>query len=151
MAKRRKKSTRRAAKRPKTGAGRSGLENVIIKAMRESKLKHEYETLKLPYTIPASKRAYLPDIILPNGIIIEIKGRFTATDRKKMKLVKEENPDLDIRIIFDHNNLLRKEGKMRYGRWAELNGFPHYCFVTPGIVGEQDEHWLDIVKRWYEE
>lgn len=41
--------------------------------------------------------------MLDNGILIEIKGYFTATDRKKHLLVKEQNPELDIRFVFGNS------------------------------------------------
>ena len=45
----------------------------------------EYETMNLYYEV-AEQRKYTPDVILPNGIILELKGRFTSNDRKRCYL-----------------------------------------------------------------
>lgn len=60
---------------------------------------------------------------------IEAKGRFFSKDRTKMKYIKEQHPDLDIRFIFlDGNNKLSKTSKTTYMEWAERYGFPaHNC------------------------
>lgn len=62
---------------------------------------------------------YTPDVILDNGIIVEIKGRFTTHDRKKMVLVIEQNPELDIRILFERDHTLSKRSKTRYTEWCK--------------------------------
>lgn len=81
----------------------------------------EYETLKLPYTL---EKVYTPDFILPNGIVIEAKGRFMPNDRPKMLAVQKAHPDLDIRFLFmDPMKKLTKRGKTTYADWAEKNGF----------------------------
>lgn len=82
----------------------------------------EYETLWLPYVI---KHNYNPDFILPNGIIVEAKGKLDAASMRKMKAVKETHPELDIRFVFQcATNKLTKRSKMRYWQWAEREGFP---------------------------
>ncbi len=84
-----------------------------------------YEDQKVPYTIPAKVETYLPDFTLPNGIIVEAKGRFTPADRRKLKRVKASNPSLDIRLVFQApGNKLNKNSKTTYAAWAEKHGFP---------------------------
>ena len=80
-------------------------------------------------------RVYLPDFRLANGIIVECKGRLTSADRKKMKLVKMQHPDKDIRLLFQFNNKLNPRSKTRYTDWAEKNGF--VC-----AVGGVPDAWL---------
>jgi hypothetical protein len=81
----------------------------------------EYETLRLGYII---KKTYIPDFLLPNGIIIEAKGKFDAEMRRKMLAVKATHPHLDIRFVFQNaNNKLNKNAKMRYWEWAEKHGY----------------------------
>ena len=70
---------------------RSGLEDNISKDLKERKVTFEYETLKIKYEVHEN-RTYTPDFILPNGVIIESKGRFTTVDRKKHLLVKKQHP-----------------------------------------------------------
>jgi len=85
---------------------------------------------------------YTPDFILSKGqtsstrsessssgnvhqqLIIEAKGRFTSSDRTKMKAVKEEHPELDIRFVFMGNNKIHKNSDMRYGDWCDKYNFP---------------------------
>ena len=64
------------------------------------------------------------DFILPNGIIIESKGRFVPDDRKKHLKVREQNPKLDIRFVFSNSrNKIRKGSKTTYAMWCEKNNF----------------------------
>lgn len=60
---------------------------------------------------------------------IEAKGRFYSQDRTKMKQVKKQHPDKDIRIIFlDGGGKLSKTSKTTYMEWAKREGFPcHDC------------------------
>ncbi len=54
---------------------------------------------------------------------IETKGYFRYGDRKKMQEVKQANPELDIRIVFERDNPVRKNKSNRYSDWATKNGF----------------------------
>lgn len=81
----------------------------------------EYETKRLPYTL---RKTYIPDFTLPNGIIVEAKGRFDGQMREKMLAVKKANPSLDIRFVFQRaNNKLSKRSKTQYWEWAEAHDF----------------------------
>lgn len=111
--------------------------------MDSKKVKYEYETLIIPYTVPEQVHKYKPDFILPNGIIVEAKGRFTPADRKKMSLVIEQNPDLDIRLLFMLDNTLTKHSKTTYSAWCEKRGIK--CFVSR--EGEIPDEWLKEKKK----
>jgi hypothetical protein len=103
---------------------RSGLENEIACTLERQGVDYQFESLKLPYVVPASNHVYTPDFLLPNGIIIESKGRFLPEDRKKMVLVKKQHPELDIRLVFQRvNSPLYKGSKTTYGTWATKSGF----------------------------
>ena len=81
-----------------------------------------YEALRIPYIIPESSHHYTPDIILPNGIIIEVKGRLVKSDRDKHLLIKEQHPTLDIRFVFQSaNNKIRKGSQTTYAQWCNKN------------------------------
>lgn len=102
---------------------RSGFEERIAKELKEQGVKYEYETKKIKYEIRET-RTYTPDFILPNGIIIETKGRFVASDRKKHKLIKDQYPKLDIRFVFYNANAkLYKGAKSSYADWCTTHGF----------------------------
>lgn len=81
-----------------------------------------YEAIRINYIIPASEHYYTPDIILPNGIIVEVKGRLVKSDRDKHLLIKKQHPNLDIRFVFQSaNNKIRKGSKTTYSQWCEKN------------------------------
>ena len=85
---------------------RSGLEEHLANQLEQLGVNFEYETLVVNYDRPAKTHRYYPDFILPNGIIIEAKGRFLTKDRQKHLLVKAQNPELDIRFVFSNPNQL---------------------------------------------
>ena len=76
---------------------RSGLEQQVADLLSSLKVKYEYESTKVPYILQCN---YTPDFLLPNGIYLEVKGRLTVEDRRKMLAVKKSNPELDIRFVF---------------------------------------------------
>lgn len=106
---------------------RSGLEDKVCKDLTERGVAYEYETVKLKYVKPLSNHTYTPDILLKNGVILELKGRLTAQDRMKMSLVKKQHPDLDIRFLFSNSKTkIIKGSPTTYGMWCDKNNFP-YC------------------------
>lgn len=105
---------------------KSGLEENISNQIENKGIVVQYESEKIPYIVPASQHTYNPDFRLPNGIIVETKGRFVAADRKKHQLVKQQHPELDIRFIFSNSkNKISKNSKTTYGMWCEKNGFKY--------------------------
>jgi hypothetical protein len=105
---------------------KSGLEENISNQIEAKGIEVKYESEKVAYIIPASQHTYNPDFRLPNGIIIETKGRFVAADRKKHQLVKEQHPNLDIRFVFSNSkNKISKNSKTTYGMWCEKNGYKY--------------------------
>ena len=105
---------------------KSGLEENISKQTESKGIAVEYESEKVAYVIPASEHTYNPDFKLPNGIRVETKGRFVIADRKKHLLVKEQNPNLDIRFVFSNSkNKINKKSKTTYGDWCDKHGFKY--------------------------
>ena len=103
---------------------RSGLEDAIADQLRAAGIDAAYEQIKIEYVQPAKIRKYTPDWILPNGIIIETKGRFTSEDRQKHLLIQEQHPDLDIRFVFSNpNTKINKRSQTTYALWCEKHGF----------------------------
>ena len=83
---------------------RSGLEIAISEELDLNKIKYEFEKVKLKYTVPEKVHTYTPDFYLKEkDFFIETKGLFTSSDRKKMRFIKEQHPDLDIRFIFSNS------------------------------------------------
>ena len=60
-----------------------------------------YETIRLDYTLEGT---YVPDFILPSGIMVEAKGHLRTEDRRKLRAVKTQHPHLDIRLCFQNAN-----------------------------------------------
>jgi hypothetical protein len=121
---------------PKRSDFKSGLEYNIAKQLDNLGIAVEYETVKVPYQRKPSK--YTPDFLLPNGIIIEGKGRFKPEDRAKHLLIKEQHPELDIRFVFSNSSSkLNKNSKTTYASWCEKHGFLYSDKVIP--------------KNWFEE
>ena len=103
---------------------RSGLEGKVAKQLELQGVKVEYETTKIKYVVPESLHTYTPDFVLPNGIIVETKGRFVVADRKKHLLVQKQYPDLDIRFVFSNSKTkISKGSKTSYADWCNKNGF----------------------------
>jgi len=102
---------------------RSGLEDDIVKDLNDRGVEFEYEKLKVQWQLIENK-TYTPDFKLPNGIIIESKGRFVAADRKKHIIIKRQHPFLDIRFVFSNSRAkLYKGAKSTYGDWCSKYGF----------------------------
>lgn len=111
---------------------RSGLEDTVSNQISSKGFKVRYEDEKIPYTIPSSKHTYTPDFILPNGIVIETKGRFLPDDRKKQLLIKAQHPDRDIRFVFSSSNTkITKGSKTSYADWCIKNGFLYADKLIP--------------------
>lgn len=101
---------------------RSKSEERVANQLDDAGIAYEYEHLKIPYQKKPSK--YLVDFELPNGIIIEVKGRLVASDRAKHLLLKDQHPELDVRFCFDNaRRYLYKGSKTTYGEWADKHGF----------------------------
>ena len=102
---------------------RSGLEETIAKDLKEAGISFLYEDKKITYQVN-QVRTYTPDFILPNGIIIETKGRFVVDDRMKHLMIREQYPHLDLRFVFyNSRNKIRKGSKTTYGDWCTKHGF----------------------------
>jgi hypothetical protein len=104
---------------------RSGLEEKVCKELSDMGVEYEYETRKIKYVIPEKTHTYTPDIWLPNGIVIELKGRWTAEDRQKIALVKSQHPELDLRMVFSNSRAkISKVSKTTYGDYCNKLGIP---------------------------
>ena len=103
---------------------RSGLEEELAEQLTQAGVAYSYEEKVIPYTKPESKHRYTPDFVLPNGIIIESKGRFVTEDRQKHILIKAQHPDLDIRFVFTRSKTtISKTSKTTYADWCVKHGF----------------------------
>ncbi len=116
---------------------RSGLEDDIAKQLDAMRVKYTYEELKISYTVPESQHKYTADFVLPNGIVVESKGRFVTADRKKHLLIKQQYPELDLRFVFSNPRCkISKVSKTTYGDWCDKYGFKYSTKTIP-------KEWVD--------
>ena len=125
---------------------KSGLEEVVFTYLKKNKLSFKYEGLKITYFQPEIKKTYTPDFPIKGSFIIETKGAFNSADRKKMKLIKKQNPELDIRFIFSNSKTkIGKKSLTTYGKWCELNDFPYHCIQSTKETFPND--WLKEIQQ----
>ena len=110
----------------KTSKYRSQLEERVAELLTNLGVTYEYETTEIAYQISHN---YRPDFILPSGIILECKGYWDSDDRRKIKNVKEQNPDVDIRMVFQAPyNTISKRSKTTYAKWCDRHNIPWCTF-----------------------
>tara|TARA_Y100000593_G_scaffold52128_1_gene97928 strand:+ start:188 stop:496 length:309 start_codon:yes stop_codon:yes gene_type:complete len=85
-------------------------------------VSYEYESEKIPYVI---QHHYTPDFVLPNHVYLEAKGYWAPEDRRKILAVKKDNPDMDLRMVFQSPyNTISKRSKTTYAQWCEKHEIP---------------------------
>lgn len=101
-----------------------------------------YEPERLDWIPPARK--YTPDYKVRRHdgsyFFVEYKGYLRPQDKTKMKAIRKQYPDLDIRFVFQNANKPSYKGsKTTYGMWAEKNDF----LWAEGTIPEE---WLNETK-----
>jgi len=117
---------------------RSGFEKTIRKQLDEQKVKYKYEPCKIKWKRRVSSGecgrcghskvyqlcSYTPDFVLGNGIWIEAKGKLDSRNRTKLKAIREQHPEIDLRLVFQRDNIIKgTKNKTRYSEWASKLGF----------------------------
>lgn len=145
---------------------RSRLEVQIAAQLDAAGIKYGYETITIPYEVPARQAKYLSDFPVDfvrvgadgtfEGIVIEGKGHFgannfgsrfsnmknnSAKERQKFVLLSTQHPRLDIRFVFSRASApIYKGSKTTHAKWAEDHGFKWCEKVVPG-------EWISEVKK----
>lgn len=114
---------------------RSGFEKTLAQQLVDAGVPFEFEADVILYVEPAKTRKYIPDFKLHNGIIVEAKGIWDLDDRKKIIMVREQNPKLDIRMLFQRDHPINRGAKTRYSTWCEKRDIPY-------AVGKIPDSWL---------
>lgn len=123
---------------------RNKFEQDTATALSKLSVPYLYEDEKIDYTVSGT---YLCDfkVATKNGktIFIETKGNGRSFDqhtKQKMIAVKEQHPEIDIRIVFYSNGKIgpkRKDGShMTQSDWAKKHGFDY-------AIREVPQEWLD--------
>ena len=107
---------------------KSGLEEKVSDLLCELGVDYEYEGCSFTYTI---EHKYTPDFVLPNGVILETKGYWDPADRRKIRQVIADNPEIDLRMIFqDPYKKISKKSKTTYAKWCQRYGIKWCAFHT---------------------
>ena len=107
---------------------RSGLEKKVAALFDELGVIYEYESTKIPYII---QHNYTPDFLLANGIYLETKGYWDASDRRKIKAVKTLHPEIDLRMVFQSPfNTISKRSKTTYAKYCDKLSIPWTSFTN---------------------
>jgi hypothetical protein len=119
------------------------LEKDTAASLRKRKCPVSYEEHTIKWE-DFRVRKYTPDFVLPNGIIVETKGRFVAADRQKHIKIKKQFPHLDIRFVFTNPNAkLSKTSKTTYAQWCKRYGFKYNAKEIPDewLGEEPKDEW----------
>ena len=123
---------------------RSKLEVLIGNTLTEFDVNWVYEKTKIKYVVPESNHVYTVDFTVGNGILLEGKGILADhKERTKYVLLKEQNPDLDLRFIFDDPQKKCGGMKMTHAEWATKFNFK-YCGKNDK---EQILSWIREAKK----
>lgn len=117
---------------------RSGLEERTGEHLASLGVPFAFEDMVLQYTVPARQARYTPDFQIAHAtdptrvLVVETKGRWLTADRQKMRLIKTEFPELDIRMVFSNpNQRISKQSKTTYGMVCDKIGIPYAAKVIP--------------------
>jgi hypothetical protein len=118
----------------------NGFEKGLADQLKSLGCSFDFEATRLWYHPPVVKRRYTPDFTIhregKDPIHIEAKGYFRLDAQQKMKAVKMDYPDLDIRMVFQYDGKIQGRKSMRCSQWAEKYGFPYAI--------------ADIPKEWFD-
>lgn len=132
----------RRPRRDPSSPYRSGLEDAVVASLQARGVPFLYEAKVLEYVVPETKHRYTPDFVITTAsghtLYVETKGLWELADRKKMKLVCEQNPDLDIRMVFQRaSNKIRKGSQTTYATWCERH------LAIPWAEGDIPTAWIE--------
>ena len=107
---------------------RSDLEGQVADQLDKQCVKYRFEPHWIRYQI---EKKYKPVFLLPNGILIEVKGWFKFDDQRKHKLIKSQYPELDIRYVFQKINNKVQGGRFTNKEWCEKYDFKFAESIVP--------------------
>ncbi len=91
-------------------------------------IKDKYEQTKLQYVL---KNNYTPDFTLSETVLLEAKGFFKPSDRRKMLEVIKQHPDKKFIMLFqDSQKAISRASKTSYAGWCDKNNIEWFCWKT---------------------
>lgn len=128
---------------------RSKFELTLAQQLKGAGIKYEYEKEQWEYFTKISngtcedcsgthvyqRKWYTPDFFLPNGIVLEAKGHFTASNRATLKAIREAHPTIDLRLVFQADNRISRSSSTRYSEWCTQHEFKW-------VIRKIPEEWL---------
>lgn len=125
---------------------RSGLEDTVSASLTARGVEgFTYEEHVVRYLVPARSARYTPDFCLPNGIVVETKGRWLPEDRQKIELVMRQYPELELRIVFNNPKAKIQPGsKTTYAMVCEKLGIKYAAKDIPQSWIEEPPHEVSL-------
>ena len=103
---------------------RNKFEHDVDRQLKRSRVAYKYESERIAYVLA---RHYIPDFIVQTKsgkVYIECKGHLRREDKAKLRAVKRQRPDMDLRILFYRKSVANT-------KWAERNGFRYAIQTIP--------------------
>lgn len=134
---------------------RSGFEKRIKDTLDVTDgIRFKYEDRRYKYTKSTCQHCgevvkegtYTPDFNFYDRVTgeylftVEAKGLFDSEDRSKLLAVREANPEIDLRLLFQRDQAIRKGSKTTYSVWATKHKFDFHFGDRLPI------EWLDKAK-----
>lgn len=120
------------------------MKTIKYKSGLESKFAKQYN---LPYESASSKLKYItshtynPDWVLANNLYLETKGRWIASDRSKLKSVLEQNPGVEVVMVFQNpSSKLNKNSKTSYSDWCTKHNVKWFKFGSQELTDFINNH-----------
>ena len=141
-------------------AYRSKFEKTVAAKLNAHGIGFKYEASQFPYKkqqkitkltkelhgLPADFKAYTYHLytvdfdIAGHDFHIEVKGRWTPSDRTKMIAIKKQHPEVDVRMWFQADNYIYPGSTSRYSDICKKNNIKFHVGKTlPPWFGEEDE------------
>jgi predicted nuclease of restriction endonuclease-like RecB superfamily len=111
-----------------TNKVRNKFEQRINQQLKRSKIIYGYETERIPYVLAGH---YIPDFIIQTQlgkVYVECKGYLRPEDKRKLRAVKRQHPEMDLRLLFYGESTKRERDQIR---WATKNGFKFAIDTIP--------------------
>lgn len=137
---------------------RSGFEDKVRQQLDAAGVKYEYEPFSVEWIrkitsgicLSCGDRGvgqrcdYTPDFVCtsPSGkeVWLEVKGYLDGPDRTKLRAIKEQHPDKDLRLVFQRDNIIKgTKNKTRYSEWATKYGFKW-------AIKEVPKEWIKFMR-----